>query len=52
MERRLFEDGRFYHTDGRARFICELPQPFPEQPTAKYPYILLTGRGSAAQWHT
>jgi assimilatory nitrate reductase catalytic subunit len=51
-ERRLFEDNRFYHSDGRARFICELPRPFPEQPTAKYPYILLTGRGSVSQWHT
>jgi assimilatory nitrate reductase catalytic subunit len=51
-ERRLFEDGRFFHTDGRARFHCEPPRPFPEQPNAKYPFILLTGRGSAAQWHT
>jgi assimilatory nitrate reductase catalytic subunit len=51
-ERRLFADGKFCHADGRARFICEAPQPFPEQPSAKYPYVLLTGRGSAAQWHT
>ena len=51
-ERRLFEDGRFYHPDGRARFLCETPQPFPEQPNQKYPFVLLTGRGSAAQWHT
>jgi anaerobic selenocysteine-containing dehydrogenase len=52
MERRLFEDGRFYHADRRARFICESPRPLPEQPNAKYAYVLLTGRGSAAQWHT
>lgn len=51
-ERRLFEDGRFYHADGRARFICESPRPMPEEPSAKYPFLLLTGRGSAAQWHT
>ena len=51
-ERRLFEDGQFYHADGRARFICESPRAFPEQPNAKYPFVLLTGRGSAAQWHT
>ena len=51
-ERRLFEDGRFYHADGRARFLCESPRPFPEQPNPKYPFVLLTGRGSAAQWHT
>jgi assimilatory nitrate reductase catalytic subunit len=24
----------------------------PEQPNDKYPFLLLTGRGSAAQWHT
>jgi assimilatory nitrate reductase catalytic subunit len=52
QERRLFEDGRFFHADGRARFLCESPQPFPEQPNKKYPFVLLTGRGSAAQWHT
>ncbi len=51
-ERRLFEDGRFYHADGRARFLCESPRPLPEPPSEKYPFVLLTGRGSAAQWHT
>jgi assimilatory nitrate reductase catalytic subunit len=51
-ERRLFEDGRFYHTDGRAKFIFELPRPMPEPPNEKFPLVLLTGRGSAAQWHT
>jgi assimilatory nitrate reductase catalytic subunit len=52
QERRLFEDGRFYHADGRARFVCEAPRPLPEPPNHKYPFLLLTGRGSAAQWHT
>jgi assimilatory nitrate reductase catalytic subunit len=51
-ERRLFEDERFYHADGRARFMFDAPREFPEQPNAKYPFVLLTGRGSAAQWHT
>jgi assimilatory nitrate reductase catalytic subunit len=51
-ERRLFEDNRFYHADGRARFLCESPRPIPEETNAKYPFLLLTGRGSAAQWHT
>jgi predicted molibdopterin-dependent oxidoreductase YjgC len=51
-ERRLFEHGRFYHADGKARFLCDEPRPLPEQPTEKYPFVLLTGRGSAAQWHT
>ncbi len=51
-ERRLFENGQFFHTDGRARFVYESPRPLPEAPTDKYPFLLLTGRGSAAQWHT
>ena len=51
-ERRLFGDGRYYHPDGRARFLYEDPRPFPEPPTERFPLLLLTGRGSAAQWHT
>ncbi|HUG94142.1 MAG TPA: ECF-type sigma factor [Planctomycetaceae bacterium] len=51
-ERRLFEDGRFYHPDGRARFVFEQPRPLSEPPSRQYPFLLLTGRGSAAQWHT
>jgi assimilatory nitrate reductase catalytic subunit len=51
-ERRLFTDGRFFHEDGRARFIFDPPRPAPEMPDAEYPYLLLSGRGSSAQWHT
>ena len=51
-ERRLFEDGRYYHPDGRARFLHEDPRPLPEPPNDRFPLLLLTGRGSAAQWHT
>ncbi len=51
-ERRLFEDGRFYHQDGRARFVYEDPRPMPEPPNRRYPLVLLTGRGTASQWHT
>ena len=51
-ERRLFEDGRFHHADGRARFLFEDPRPLPEPPGERYPFLLLTGRGTAAQWHT
>jgi assimilatory nitrate reductase catalytic subunit len=51
-ERRLFADGRFYHPDGRARFVFEKPRPLPEPPDAEFPILLLTGRGSSAQWHT
>ncbi len=52
QERRLFVDGRFYHPDGRAKFLFEAPRPMPEPTSAKYPFVLLTGRGSASQWHT
>ena len=51
-ERRLFEDGRYFHPDGRARFLYEDPRPLPEPPNDRFPLLLLTGRGSAAQWHT
>lgn len=51
-ERRLFEDGHFYHADGRARFLFEEPRAMPEPPDSEYPFILLTGRGTSSQWHT
>lgn len=52
QERRLFEDGQFFHTDGRARFLFEEPREAPERPYDQYPLMLLTGRGTASQWHT
>lgn len=51
-EERLFEDGSFFHPDGRARFCFEAPRPVAEAPTESYPLALLTGRGSSSQWHT
>ena len=51
-QRRLFADGRFYHADGKARFIFDKPSPLPEPPNEAYPLLLLTGRGTASQWHT
>jgi assimilatory nitrate reductase catalytic subunit len=51
-ERRLFADGKFFTADGRARFFFDAPRPMPEPPDAKFPFLLLTGRGSSAQWHT
>jgi predicted molibdopterin-dependent oxidoreductase YjgC len=51
-ERRLFADGRFHHPDGRARFVFESPRPAPEEISKEFPLVLLTGRGSSAQWHT
>lgn len=51
-ERRLFADGRFFTTDGKARFYFDPPRPMPEGVDSTYPFLLLTGRGSSAQWHT
>ncbi|HSG70974.1 MAG TPA: nitrate reductase [Planctomycetaceae bacterium] len=51
-ERRLFEDGQFYHPDRKAKFLFEEPKPLTEKPSSAYPFILNTGRGSASQWHT
>ena len=51
-ERRLFMDSHYFHPDGRARFIFEDPQPLSEPTDAEYPFTLLTGRGTASQWHT
>ena len=51
-ERRLYEDGRFFHPDGKARFVWEEPRPVAEPTSEEFPYILLTGRGSSSQWHT
>ena len=51
-ERRLFEDGRFYHPNGKARLLFESPRPLPEAPNPEYPLLLLTGRGSSSDWHT
>jgi assimilatory nitrate reductase catalytic subunit len=51
-ERRLFEDGAFFHADRKAKFLFEPPRDPPELPDAEYPFLLLTGRGTSSQWHT
>jgi assimilatory nitrate reductase catalytic subunit len=51
-ERRLFADGKFFTADGRAKFLFDEPVPMPELPDAEYRFLLNTGRGSSAQWHT
>jgi assimilatory nitrate reductase catalytic subunit len=52
QERRLFEDGAFFHPDHKAKFLFEAPRDPPELPDAEYPFLLLTGRGTSSQWHT
>jgi assimilatory nitrate reductase catalytic subunit len=51
-ERRLFEEGLFYHPDKKARFLFESPRDVPEPTDEEYPFVLLTGRGTSSQWHT
>lgn len=51
-ERRLFEDGRFFTPDKKAVFRFDEPVSAPEQRSEEYPLILITGRGTSAQWHT
>jgi len=51
-ERRLFEDKKFPTPSGRAKFLFDPPAPLPEAPCSKFPFTLLTGRGTSAQWHT
>ena len=52
QERRLFEDGQFYHPDKKAKFLFDPVLEAPELPDGSYPFWLLTGRGTSAQWHT
>ena len=51
-ERRLFEDGKFFTPDARARFIFEEPREPMEAVSDEFPFVLLTGRGTSSQWHT
>jgi assimilatory nitrate reductase catalytic subunit len=48
---RLFEDHRFSHADGRARFVATAPRAPVNAPDADYPLVLNTGR-VRDQWHT
>jgi assimilatory nitrate reductase catalytic subunit len=49
--KRLYTDGRFETEDGRARLIAIEWQPFPEQVSRDYPFVLNTGR-TVEHWHT
>ncbi|SAL22781.1 nitrate reductase [Caballeronia peredens] len=48
---RLFEDHRFSHADGRARFVATAPRSPVSAPDEDYPLVLNTGR-VRDQWHT
>jgi assimilatory nitrate reductase catalytic subunit len=49
--RRLYTDGCFQTEDRRARLIPGTWEPFPEQPSREYPFVLNTGR-TVEHWHT
>jgi anaerobic selenocysteine-containing dehydrogenase len=49
--RRLYADGRYHTDDGRAKLIPVVWEPFPEQPSEQYPFVLNTGR-TVEHWHT
>jgi len=51
-ERRLFAEGRFFTPDGKAKFLFDQPRSVAEPTDKEYPFVLLTGRGTSAQWHT
>ena len=52
QERRLFADGKFFTPDGKAKFLFDAPRPVAEPTDEEFPFVMLTGRGTSAQWHT
>ncbi len=48
---RLFGDGRFWHADGRARFVPTALRSPVHSPDEDFPFVLNTGR-IRDQWHT
>ena len=49
--KRLYIDGVFETADGRAQFVVTEWEPFPEQPSESFPFVLNTGR-TVEHWHT
>jgi assimilatory nitrate reductase catalytic subunit len=47
----LFADGRFFHPDGRARFVATPPRIPGHATSVEFPFVLNTGR-IRDQWHT
>src|SRR5262249_32997081 len=48
---RLYSDGKFQTDEGKARLLPIEWEPFPEQPSDDYPFVLNTGR-TVEHWHT
>ncbi|MGL5647587.1 MAG: molybdopterin oxidoreductase family protein [Clostridium sp.] len=51
-ERRLYEDKKFYHPNGKAKLHFEDIAMNPVGVNEEYPYAFNTGRGTVGQWHT
>ena len=49
--KRLYATGQFQTEDGKAKLIPVAWEPFPEQPSNDYPFVLNTGR-TVEHWHT
>ncbi len=48
---RMFADGKFFHTDSKARFVAVVPRGVAEPTNGEFPLCLNTGR-LRDQWHT
>ena len=48
---RLYADGRYEYEDGKAKLWAIDWEPFPDQPSHDYPFVLNTGR-TVEHWHT
>ncbi len=48
---RLYSHGHFPTEDGKAKLLGVQWEPFPEQPSQKFPFVLNTGR-TVEHWHT
>ena len=48
---RLYADGNFETPDGKAQLFPVEWEPFPEQPSKSFPFVLNTGR-TVEHWHT
>ncbi len=51
-ERRLFEDGKYFTKNGKAKFVFEDVSKNENEPSEEFPYVFNSGRGTVGQWHT
>ena len=52
QSRRLFEDGNYHTSNGKAKLLFSPPADMPEPVDFNFPFLMLTGRGTSSQWHT